>query len=127
MSDAIGRRKTFTIFTLGSIPVYLSLPYLVESVVTTGSSVPLYLFCAGTMAAISGMGGAFALLPAYEADLFGTKNIAAIHGRMLLASSSAGLAGPFMLLKLRSIAEQNAFDDLLAKVSSVVCLTQPSC
>ena len=60
---------------------------------TSGSSVPLYLFCGGAMVAISGMGGAYALLPAYEADLFGTKNIAAIHGRMLLASSSAALSG----------------------------------
>ena len=93
ISDAIGRRKTFMMFTFGSIPVYFSLPYLVENVVTTGSTIPLYLFCAGTMAAISGMGGAFALLPAYEADLFGTKNVAAIHGRMLLASSTAGIVG----------------------------------
>ncbi len=116
ISDAIGRRKTFIIFTFGSIPIYLSLPYIVESVVTSGSTLPLYLFCGGTMAAISGMGGAFALLPAYEADLFGTKNIAAIHGRMLLASSSAGIAGPYMLLKLRSIAENNAIQDLLQKV-----------
>eukprot|EP01040_Poterioochromonas_malhamensis_P010003 gene10003-10869_t len=119
ISDAIGRRKTFMIFTFGSIPIYLSLPYIVESVVTSGSTLPLYLFCGGTMAAISGMGGAFALLPAYEADLFGTKNIAAIHGRMLLASSSAGIAGPYMLLKLRSIAENNAIQDLLQKVGAV--------
>lgn len=95
ISDAIGRRKTFMIFTLGSIPIYFSLPHIVESVVATGSTLPLYLFCGGTMAAISGVGGAFALLPAYEADLFGTKNLAAIHGRMLLASSAAALTGTF--------------------------------
>lgn len=117
ISDKIGRRNAFTIFTLSTIPVYLSLPSLVESVVTSGSSVPLYLFCGGTMVAIAGMGGAYALLPAYEADLFGTKNISAIHGRMLLASSSAALTGPFLLLKLRSIAEQNALSDLLNRVS----------
>jgi MFS family permease len=120
ISDAIGRRKTFMIFTLGSIPVYFSLPYLVEGVVSTGSALPLYLFCAGTAAAVSGMGGAFALFPAYEADLFGTKNIAAIHGRLLLFSSTAGLVGPYMLLKMRSIAEKAAIDDLLSKVSNPV-------
>ena len=38
------------------------------------------------------IGGAYAILPAYEADLFGTKYVGAIHGRMLLFSSSAALA-----------------------------------
>jgi MFS family permease len=117
ISDAIGRRKTFMIFTLGSIPVYFSLPYLVEGVVSTGSALPLYLFCAGTAAAVSGMGGCYALLPAYEADLFGSKSIAAIHGRMLLGTTAAALTGPYMLLKLREIAEKTAIDDLLSKVS----------
>jgi MFS family permease len=116
ISDAIGRRKTFMIFTLGSIPVYFSLPYLVEGVVSTGSALPLYLFCAGTAAAVSGMGGCYALLPAYEADLFGTKSVGAIHGRMLLGTTAAALVGPYMLLKLREIAEKAAIDDLLTKV-----------
>ena len=93
LSDAIGRKKTFTIFTLGSIPVYLSIPYLVDSVVTTGSAVPLYALIGCTMAAISGMGAAYAIMPAYEADLFGTKHVAAVHGRMLIFSSLAGLCG----------------------------------
>jgi MFS family permease len=93
VSDIIGRRKTFLIFTLGSIPIYFSLPYLVDGVVSSGAALPLYLFCGGTMLAISGMGGAYATLPAYEADLFGTKNVGAIHGRMLLASSAASLSG----------------------------------
>jgi MFS family permease len=96
VSDIIGRRKTFLIFTLGSIPIYFSLPYLVDGVVSSGAALPLYLFCGGTMLAISGMGGAYATLPAYEADLFGTKNVGAIHGRMLLASSAASLSGLIM-------------------------------
>jgi hypothetical protein len=84
------------IFTLGSIPIYFSLPYLVDGVVSSGAALPLYMFCGGTMLAISGMGGAYATLPAYEADLFGTKNVGAIHGRMLLASSAASLSGLIM-------------------------------
>jgi MFS family permease len=117
ISDQIGRQKTFQMFTLGCIPVYFALPTLVSEVIASGSNLPLYLFCGGTMFAISGMGGAFALLPAYEADLFGTKNMGAIHGRMLLFSSSAGLVGPYMLLKLRSISEQHAIQELLTKVN----------
>ena len=81
------------IFTIGSIPLYLALPSMIDSVVTTGSALPLYCFCASTMAAVSMMGGVFAILPAYEADLFGTKFVGAIHGRMLLFSSAAALVG----------------------------------
>eukprot|EP01039_Chlorochromonas_danica_P002119 gene2119-2313_t len=116
ISDKIGRRKTFQLITLGSIPLYLSIPTLVDSVITSGSAAPLYAFCAVTTTAICGMGGVYAVLPAYEADIFGTKFVGAIHGRMLLFSSLASIAGPFMLMKLRSISEKAAIDDLLTKV-----------
>ena len=46
-----------------------------------------------TFFAITMMGGTYALLPAYEADLFGAKYVGAIHGRMLLASTAAALVG----------------------------------
>ena len=73
--------------------MYLSLPTLVENVVTTGSSLPLYGFCISATLAVSVMGGVYAIMPAYEADLFGTQFVGAIHGRMLLFSSVAALAG----------------------------------
>ena len=62
------------------------------------------------------IGGAYAILPAYEADLFGTKYVGAIHGRMLLFSSSAALAGPVLLNKMRAISEKTAITDLMSKV-----------
>lgn len=117
ISDKIGRRKTFFIITMGSVPLYLSVPFLVDSVVSTHSALPLYAFCAATTLAISGMGGVFASLPAYEADIFGSKFVGAIHGRMLFYSSLASIAGPYMLMKLRSISEKNAIDALMTKVS----------
>ena len=40
------------------------------------------------------MGAAYALAPAFEADLFGTRFVAAVHGRMLTASSVAAVGGP---------------------------------
>ena len=73
--------------------MYLFLPTLVENVVTTGSSLPLYGFCISATLAVSVMGGVYAIMPAYEADLFGTQFVGAIHGRMLLFSSVAALAG----------------------------------
>ena len=44
VSDWIGRRRTFIIFTAGSIPLYLALPTLVQTVVSSGSAVPLFGF-----------------------------------------------------------------------------------
>jgi MFS family permease len=117
ISDKIGRRKTFMMFTAGSVPLYLACPTLIEQAVTTGSALPLYLFCGASMAVISGMGAAFAILPAYESDLFGTKNVGAVHGRMLAFSSLASICGPSMILKLRSMAEEKAIFDLLTKVA----------
>eukprot|EP00794_Sanderia_malayensis_P017685 gene17685-19451_t len=114
-SDKFGRRSTFFLIAIGSLPLYLSVPYLVDSVVTTQSQLPLFAFCASTALAISFYGGAYAALPAYEADLFGSKYVGAIHGRFLLASSAASLAGPSILLTLRKYAEQNAITDLLSK------------
>ena len=114
-SDKFGRRNTFHLIALGSLPLYLAVPYLVDSVVSTQSALPLFLFCGSTALAISFYGGAYAALPAYEADLFGSKYVGAIHGRFLLASSAASLAGPTILLMLRKYAEQNAISDLLAK------------
>lgn len=73
------------------------------------------LCSASTMMAISMMGGVFAILPAKEADLFGTKFVGAIHGRMLLFSSAAALAGDEMNISMKQ--SYNA-------ISCCCCLTQ---
>jgi MFS transporter, OFA family, oxalate/formate antiporter len=39
-------------------------------------------------------GGGFASIPAYIGDLFGTKQLGAIHGYILTAWAAAGLVGP---------------------------------
>ena len=68
----LGRRNTFHIFTMGAIPIFGSLPYLITQCMTdpTGPMAPYYLaaFCGSTIAAISIMGGVFAVLPAYEVN-----------------------------------------------------------
>ena len=68
------------------------------------------------MAAISIMGGTFAVLPAYEADLYGPKYVQAIHGRFLICASLSTVAGPTILLTLRKMSENAALQDLLSKV-----------
>jgi hypothetical protein len=101
-------------FTLGSIPLYLGLPTLVNTVIESGSSAPMFAFVASTGMLISMVGGVYSALPAYEADLFGSKHIGAIHGKMLLASAAAAVAGPSLLLMLRSKAELAAIYDLIS-------------
>jgi len=124
VSDKIGRRNTFHIYTLGSIPIFGSLPVLINQCVTdpTGPMAPLYLaaFCGSTIAAITIMGGVFAVLPAYEADLYGPKYVGAIHGRFLLSATVSTIVGPGLLLNLRKIAEADAMADMLSKVDPAV-------
>jgi len=42
-------------------------------------------------------GGGFATLPAYIGDLFGTKELGAIHGYLLTAWAMAGVVGPILV------------------------------
>lgn len=112
VSDKIGRKATFNIFTLGAVPIFASLPYTITQCVSdpTGPMAPMYLaaFCGSTVAAISIMGGVFAVLPAYEADLYGPKYVQAIHGRFLLSATLSTILGPTLLLNLRKLAENSA-------------------
>merc|ERR1712142_1185474 len=106
--------------TLGSVPIFGCLPYLINQCVSnpTGPMAPAYLaaFCGSTVAAISILGGTWAVLPAYEADLYGPKYVGPIHGRFLLAATASTIIGPGLLLNLRKMAESQALADLLSKV-----------
>jgi OFA family oxalate/formate antiporter-like MFS transporter len=46
-------------------------------------------------------GGAFASIPAYIGDIFGTKELGAIHGYILTAWALAGLVGPVVIAYVR--------------------------
>lgn len=117
-SDKFGRKLTFNIYTLGSIPLYLGVPYMVSAVVESGSTLPLYAFIGSSVVAISFMGGVYATLPAYEADLFGNKYVGPIHGKVLLASSLASVVGPAVLLQLRGSSERAAIENLATVVDA---------
>ena len=47
-------------------------------------------------------GGGFATVPAYLKDLFGTRQVGAIHGRLLLAWSLAAILGPVLVNYIRA-------------------------
>ena len=46
-------------------------------------------------------GGGFATIPAYLRDMFGTRYVGAIHGRLLTAWSVAGIFGPVLVNYIR--------------------------
>jgi hypothetical protein len=61
-------------------------------------------------------GGGFATIPAYLADMFGTRYVGGIHGRLLTAWSLAGWLGPMAITRLRERSIDTAIRDLAARV-----------
>jgi MFS family permease len=95
LSDRIGRRNTFYCFCLIGIPLYAALPAL-------GAGGHIALFVAGLCVIMSMFGGAFATVPAYLSDMFGTEMVSAIQGRVLTAWSTAGVIGPLLINAIRN-------------------------
>ena len=130
-----GRRRTFQLYTMAGVPLYAGLPLLIERCVANPEGplaqvtpqttlqlpssllqVYLGLFCLGTVGCVSILGGTLAVLPAYEADLYGPRYVGPIHGRMLLATTAATVLGPGLLLSLRHQAHTSALTQLLSTV-----------
>ncbi|OCA86140.1 MFS transporter [Bacillus sp. FJAT-27225] len=84
ISDYIGRPNTYTIFFATQIVLFALLPHTTNALLFQVMLAIVY-----TM-----YGGGFASIPAYIGDLFGTKQLGAIHGYILTAWAAAGLAGP---------------------------------
>jgi len=115
-SDYIGRRNTYWIFFTLGIILYCSIPYTAHQVSVNPAMVWLVYFYAITMLIFTMYGGGFATIPAYLADIFGTKYVGGIHGRLLTAWSSAGVFGPLAITSLREISVSNSIRDLAAKI-----------
>ncbi|AIL32417.1 L-lactate MFS transporter [Basilea psittacipulmonis] len=94
VSDHIGRKNTYTIFfVLGAI-LYCLVP-------TLGAEGHLGLFIICFCIILSMYGGGFATMPAYLRDLYGSFEVGAIHGRVLLAWSTAAVLGPVLVNYIR--------------------------
>ncbi len=115
-SDYLGRRNTYWVFFTLGIILYCSIPYTAQQVSVNPSVVWLVYFYAATMIIFTMYGGGFATIPAYLADIFGTKYVGGIHGRLLTAWSSAGVFGPLAITSLREISVKNAINDLVSKI-----------
>lgn len=91
ISDYIGRPNTYTAFFAIQILTFFLMPSITSAIIF---QLVVYL----TMTCY---GGGFASIPAYIGDLFGTKQLGAIHGYILTAWSAAGLVGPIFAAWVR--------------------------
>ena len=115
-SDFMGRKNTYYIFFGLGIALYCSIPYFAQQVSVDPAVVWLVGFYAATMIIFTMYGGGFATIPAYLADIFGTRYVGGIHGRLLTAWSTAGVLGPLAITTLRENAVTRALTDLTSRV-----------
>ncbi len=92
-SDYLTRPNTFLIFFVIQIAAFTLLPSLSHAI-----AFQLVVFLIMTC-----YGGGFSTLPAYIGDLFGTKQLGAIHGYVLTAWALAGLTGSSLAAFVREL------------------------
>jgi MFS family permease len=119
-SDYLGRRNTYWIFFALGILLYLSIPWSAHQASISPSVVWLVYFYAATMIIFTMYGGGFATIPAYLADVFGTRYVGGIHGRLLTAWSTAGVLGPWAITSLREHSIRQSVGELVSKIDPSV-------
>lgn len=87
LSDYLTRPVVYVIFFATQAIAFYMLPSISEIIVF---QVVLYFI-------MTCYGGGFASIPAYIGDIFGTKELGAIHGYILTAWAAAGLVGPLII------------------------------
>jgi OFA family oxalate/formate antiporter-like MFS transporter len=101
LSDIIGRPNTYIAFFLIEILAFWLLPSL-DAVLVFQVALYLIMTC---------YGGGFSTLPAYIGDIFGTRQVSAIHGYVLTAWALAGLTGSSLAALLRE--ETGSYGDMM--------------
>ncbi|PSW13901.1 MFS transporter [Photobacterium sanctipauli] len=92
-SDHLTRPNTFVLFFIIQIVAFMMLPSLSHAIA----------FQAVVFIIMTCYGGGFSTLPAYIGDLFGTKQLGAIHGYILTAWALAGLTGSSLAAYVRDL------------------------
>jgi OFA family oxalate/formate antiporter-like MFS transporter len=90
VSDYLGRTTTYGTFFGIQILAFAAMPSVTN----------VWLFAGLMFLIVTCYGGGFACLPAYLGDLFGTKELGAIHGYSLTAWALAGVAGPTLVSQI---------------------------
>ncbi len=114
VSDYIGRKNTYHVFFGLGVLLYVSIPFMAQQVSVSPSVTYLVGFYAVTMLIFTMYGGGFATIPAYIADVFGTRFVGAIHGRLLTAWSTAAVIGSAAITTLRQSSVTSAIEKLAA-------------
>jgi MFS family permease len=120
-SDFLGRKNTYFIFFALGAALYATVP----SMGMNGNMVLFVLLYAIIM---SMYGGGFATIPAYLADIFGTRFVGGIHGRLLTAWSTAGVLGPVLVNYIREhqieqgVAKANAYNVTMYIMASILLI-----
>lgn len=91
VSDYLGRGVTYIVFFLIEIAAFWKLSSITD----------ILIFEIIVLVIVSCYGGGFSCMPAYLSDIFGTKQLSAIHGRILTAWGIAGVVGPFLVSLFR--------------------------
>ncbi len=93
LSDYLTRPVVYIIFFATQAVAFYILPSISEIV--------LFQFILYFI--MSCYGGGFASIPAYIGDIFGTKELGAIHGYILTAWAAAGLVGPLIISIVKDV------------------------
>ncbi len=109
-SDLVGRRATYCVYFILGAALYLCVPWTQQR-----GDVTLFVVVTGLI--LSMYGGGFATIPAYLRDLFGSRNVGAIHGRLITAWSLAALIGPQLVDRLseankRTLPPEQAYNGI---------------
>jgi len=121
LSDRLGRKATYFIFFVLGVALYSAAPWTAH----TGSKALFVGFCC---IILSMYGGAFATVPAYLADVFGTQFVGAIHGRLLTAWSTAGVLGPLLVSYISAhatasgVAKEFVYDQTLYVMAGLLAV-----
>lgn len=91
ISDYLGRSTVYVVFFLIQIFAFYAL----------AETSSVFVFQLIVFVIISCYSGGFSCMPAFLSDLFGTKELSAIHGKILTAWGMAGIAGPLLLSWIR--------------------------
>lgn len=119
LSDILGRKATYHIFFILGFLLYALVPF-------AGKIGSVALFAVIFCLILTMYGGAFATIPAYLADMFGTKMVGAIHGRLLTAWSAAGILGPVLVNYINEsqiqsgIPKSHAYDTTMYLLASLL-------
>ncbi|WP_461215017.1 L-lactate MFS transporter [Lacticaseibacillus sp. GG6-2] len=112
-SDWLGRPNTFSLVFAIMTALLLALLVIHSPVIFT------IVFCI----ILSGYGAGFSVIPAYLSDVFGTKELGAIHGYVLTAWGIAGLVGPVILSVVHEVTHSYHTTLIVFGMLELVALT----